>query len=139
MSVVNITHAPDLRRSGVQRRPALTMILLAILFALLSLIPPAFVVVIGFDTGWETVKALIFRPRVAELLSNTLLLVIISVPLCVLVGGMLAWLTERTSLAGRRIWSVLAVVPRAIPAFVQSYAWGSAGPSLHGLGAGVFL
>ncbi|MGZ0750289.1 ABC transporter permease [Kluyvera sichuanensis] len=139
MSVVNIAHAPDLRRSGVRRRPALTMILLAILFALLSMIPPAFVVVIGFDTGWNTVKALIFRPRVAELLSNTLLLVIISVPLCVLVGVMLAWLTERTTLAGRRIWSVLAVAPLAIPAFVQSYAWVSAVPSIHGLGAGVFL
>jgi hypothetical protein len=24
------------------------------------------------DTGWETIKALVFRPRVAELLSNTL-------------------------------------------------------------------
>lgn len=29
--------------------------------------------------------------------------------------------------------------PLAIPAFVQSYAWVSAAPSLHGLGAGVFL
>ncbi|MCD8671611.1 ABC transporter permease subunit, partial [Klebsiella pneumoniae] len=33
----------------------------------------------------------------------------------------------------------LAVAPLAIPAFVQSYAWVSAVPSLHGLSAGVFL
>ena len=51
----------------------------------------------------------------------------------------LAWLTERTALAGRQLWSALAVAPLAIPAFVQSYAWVSAVPSLHGLSAGVFL
>jgi ABC-type Fe3+ transport system permease subunit len=30
-------------------------------------------------------------------------------------------------------------LPLAIPAFVQSYAWVSAVPSMHGLSAGVFL
>jgi iron(III) transport system permease protein len=43
------------------------------------------------------------------------------------------------ALAGRQLWSALAVAPLAIPAFVQSYAWVSAVPSLHGLSAGVFL
>jgi iron(III) transport system permease protein len=38
-----------------------------------------------------------------------------------------------------RIWSALAVAPLAIPAFVQSYAWVSVVPSMHGLSAGVFL
>ncbi|TNV21761.1 iron ABC transporter permease [Buttiauxella sp. B2] len=115
------------------------MVALAVIFSMLSLIPPAFVIFVGFDTGWETVKALIFRPRVAELLSNTLLLVAFTVPICVLVGTLIAWLTERTTLAGRRAWSMLAVAPLAIPAFVQSYAWVSAVPSIHGLPAGIFL
>ncbi len=139
MSVVNITDSLNINSRTVQRRPAFVMVLLAIFFSMLALIPPAFVVIIGFDTGWETVKALIFRPRVAELLINTLLLVAIAVPLSVAVGTLLAWLTERTTLAGRRIWSMLAVAPLAIPAFVQSYAWVSAVPSIHGLSAGVFL
>ncbi|WBM72504.1 iron ABC transporter permease [Buttiauxella sp. WJP83] len=139
MSVVNVTESPNIQIRDLQRRPAFLMVLLAIFFSMLSLIPPVFVIVIGFDTGWETVKALIFRPRVAELLSNTLLLVIIAVPLCIFTGTLLAWLTERTTLAGRRIWSMLAVAPLAIPAFVQSYAWVSAVPSMHGLSAGVFL
>jgi iron(III) transport system permease protein len=52
--------------------------------------------------------------------------------------GDVAWLTERTTLAGRQLWSALAVAPLAIPAFVQSYAWVSAVPS-HGLSSGVFL
>lgn len=139
MSVVNAIERSDVSMRDVQRRPAFVMVLLAFFFSLLALIPPVFVIVIGVDTGWETVKALIFRPRVAELLSNTLLLVVATVPLCVFTGTLFAWLTERTTLAGRRIWSMLAVAPLAIPAFVQSYAWVSVVPAMHGLPAGVFL
>jgi iron(III) transport system permease protein len=89
------------------------------------------------DTGWETIKALVFRPRVGELLSNTLWLTALTVPACIALGVTVAWLTERTTAGG--IWSALAVAPLAIPAFVQSYAWVSAVPSMHGLSSGVFL
>ncbi|SNY62395.1 iron ABC transporter permease [Enterobacter sp. CC120223-11] len=139
MSVVNVTEHSRARVEAGRARPAILLTALACLFSALALIPPAFVVYVSVDTGWETVKALVFRPRVAELLGNTLWLIALTVPLCVAVGVLLAWLTERTTLAGRRVWSVLAVAPLAIPAFVQSYAWVSAIPSLHGLPAGVFL
>jgi iron(III) transport system permease protein len=115
------------------------MVALAILFSLLALLPPGFVIAVGIDTGWETIKALVFRPRVGELLSNTLWLSALTVPACIALGVTVAWLTERTTLAGRQIWSALAVAPLAIPAFVQSYAWVSAVPSMHGLSSGVFL
>jgi iron(III) transport system permease protein len=55
-----------------RRRPALPMVALAVLFSLLALLPLGFIIAIGIETGWETIKALVFRPRVAELLSNTL-------------------------------------------------------------------
>ncbi|CAK9885691.1 MAG: Putative 2-aminoethylphosphonate transport system permease protein PhnV [Candidatus Erwinia impunctatus] len=64
---------------------------------------------------------------------------VITVPLCVIIGVAVAWITERTALHGRRLWSILAVAPLAIPAFVQSYAWVSVVPSMQGLSAGVFL
>lgn len=105
----------------------------------MALLPLGFIIAIGFETGWETIKTLVFRPRVAELLSNTLWLTALAVPLCIVLGVSIAWLTERTTLAGRRVWSALAVAPLAIPAFVQSYAWVSVVPSMHGLSAGVFL
>jgi iron(III) transport system permease protein len=60
-----------------------------------------FIIAIGIETGWETIKALVFRPRVAELLSNTLWLTALAVPLCIVTGVAIAWLTERTQLAGR--------------------------------------
>jgi iron(III) transport system permease protein len=77
------------------------MVALAVLFSLMALLPLGFIIAIGIETGWETIKALVFRPRVAELLSNTLWLTALAVPLCIVTGVAIAWLTERTQLAGR--------------------------------------
>lgn len=111
----------------------------AVLVSLLSLLPIAFVIGVAWYTGWATIEAMIFRPRVGELLINTVLLVLITLPLCIVLGTTLAWLTERSNLPGRRLWSVLAVAPLAVPAFVHSYAWVSLVPSIHGLPAGVLV
>jgi iron(III) transport system permease protein len=82
---------------------------------------------------------LVVRPRVGELLINTVALVLITVPLCALIGVCLAWLTERTDLPGRGVWRPLFVAPLAVPAFVNSYAWVGVIPSIHGLWAGVLI
>ncbi|MET0847010.1 MAG: iron ABC transporter permease [Pseudomonas sp.] len=112
---------------------------LSVLVSLLALMPIAFVIGVSIQTGWATLVPLVFRPRVGELLLNTVLLVVITLPLCVVLGLALAWLTERTNLPGRRGWSLLAIAPLAVPAFVHSYAWVSLAPPLHGLFAGVLV
>ncbi|WP_405046799.1 ABC transporter permease [Pseudomonas sp. 3296] len=112
---------------------------LSILIALLSLLPIAFVIGVSIQTGWAAIVPLVLRPRVAELLINTVLLVVITIPLCVMLGLALACLTERTNLPGRRTWSLLATAPLAVPAFVHSYAWVSLVPPIHGLFAGVLV
>lgn len=114
------------------RAPAI-MAGLAALIALVCLIPLGFLVAITIQTGMETVGQLVFRARVAELLLNTALLEFCTVPLAIGLGLALAWLTERTALPGRRLWSWLAVAPLALPAFVQGYAWASFAPHLQGL------
>ncbi|KQR01943.1 iron ABC transporter permease [Arthrobacter sp. Leaf141] len=113
--------------------------MLAVLIALFSLVPLGYVLYMSVATGWDTAVGLIFRPRVAELLLNTVLLTVITVPLCLVLGVAGAWLVERTALRGRRTWAVLLAAPLAIPAFVNSYAWVSAVPSLAGLGSGVLI
>ncbi|SCK15333.1 iron ABC transporter permease [Vogesella sp. LIG4] len=120
-------------------RPAPWLLAAALLVALLALLPLGFVFGVSLQTGWDTIHQLLFRPRVGELLVNTLLLVVITVPLCTVLGVLLAWLTERTTLPGRRWWSALAVAPIAVPAFVHSYAWISLLPGMHGLAAGVLI
>ena len=96
-------------------------------------------VVATANAGWDTIVALVFRPRVGELLFNTLSLVLVTIPLCVVIGVGGAWLVERTSLAGNKVWAVLLAAPLAIPAFVNSYAWVSAIPSLGGISGGVLI
>src|SRR5437879_11253179 len=129
-------------RSGAFARPWSTEAWLAAaasIVALFALSPVAFIGWVAIETGWPTVSALVFRPRVGELLVNTALLVVLTVPLCMVVGVALAWLIERTDLPGKRTLSWLAVTPLAIPAFVHSYAWVSQVPGLHGIGAGTFI
>jgi iron(III) transport system permease protein len=111
----------------------------AVLVSLVALLPLGFVAWIGFQTGWSTVVALVFRPRVGELLINTGLLVLITVPLCAVLSVALAWLTERSDLPGARTWAWLAAAPLAVPAFVHSYAWITVAPGLQGLPGGVLV
>lgn len=111
----------------------------ALVVSLLALLPLGFVLWVGVQTGWDTASALIFRPRVGELLVNTGLLVALTVPLCAVLAVALAWLTERSELPGARTWAWLLVAPLAVPAFVHSYAWMTVAPGLHGLAAGVMV
>ena len=124
---------------GVRTIPGAAITATAVLVSLFSLIPLGFVAVVTVQTGWPTASALLFRPRVGELLLNTVLLVACTVPLCIGLALALAWLTERSDLPGCRLWAWLAVAPLSVPAFVHSYAWITLAPGLHGLPAGVLI
>jgi iron(III) transport system permease protein len=104
-----------------------------------TLIPLGYVAWAAVSIGWAQAYDLVVRPRVAELLFNTLALVIVTVPLCAVLGVGVAWLVERSDLRGRALWRPLFVAPLAIPAFVNSYAWVGVMPSMHGLWAGVLV
>jgi iron(III) transport system permease protein len=109
------------------------------LLAVISLIPLGYVGWSFVSTGPARAATLLIRPRVAELLLNTVSLVLVTVPACVLIGVGAAWLVERTDVPGRALWRPLLVTPLAVPAFVNSYAWVSVLPSLHGFGAAVLV
>jgi len=106
---------------------------------LLALVPLGFVVVYTIGAGWAQIEQLVFRPRTAELLWNTVRLVGGSVLLSAAIGIGAAWLVERTSLPGRRVWHVLLVAPLAVPAFVNSYGWVSLLPGANGYYAAVSI
>lgn len=126
-------------RSEATARPGpLISVTVAVLVAA-TCIPLGYVVWGTVSVGWTRAYELVVRPRVGELLFNTVALVIVTVPLCVLIGVGLAWLTERTDLPGREVWRPLFVAPLAVPAFVNSYAWVGVVPSIHGLWAGVLI
>jgi iron(III) transport system permease protein len=94
-----------------------------VLVAALALVPLGFVavytVLIGPAEAWE----LLVRPRVGELLTNTLALVVGCTLTCTVIGVACAWVVERTDVPLRPLWHGLLVAPLAIPAFVNSYSW----------------
>ncbi|MEI7251047.1 iron ABC transporter permease, partial [Pectobacterium versatile] len=74
------------------RKPAALLTIVALTLSLLGFVPLGFVIGVSIDTGWETARTLLFRPRVGELLTNTVLLVVLTLPICTVLGVLLAWL-----------------------------------------------
>ena len=130
--------APVSRSDKASRPGPLVTATVAVLVAA-TLIPLGYVAWAAVSLGWTKAYDLVVRPRVGELLFNTVALVVVTVPLCVVIGVGVAWLVERTDLPGRGFWRPLFVAPLAVPAFVNSYAWVGVIPSLHGLWAGVLV
>ena len=121
--------APVSRSAPTARPGPLVAATVAVLVAA-TFIPLGYVAWSAVSIGWTRAYELIVRPRVGELLFNTVALVVVTVPLCVVLGVGVAWLVERTDLPGRAFWRPLFVAPLAVPAFVNSYAWVGVIPSL---------
>lgn len=102
--------------------------------AALALIPLAYVVVHVAALGPGELWHLVVRPRVLELLGNTVAIAVACMVSSSALGVSLALVVERTDLPGRRWWHGLLVAPLAVPAFVNGYAWVSLSPSVNGFG-----
>src|SRR4051794_17967403 len=89
------------------------------------LAPLALVGLDAHDAGWGEIHRVLFRDRSALLLRHTVLLCALVVVLAAVLGVACAWCTERGGLPFRRVWTVLLVMPVAIPDFVVGYAWHS--------------
>jgi iron(III) transport system permease protein len=103
------------------------------------IVPLAFLLTEARGAGAGQVAALIARPLTSQLLWNTVRLAVAVTVLCAIIGTGAAWLTERTSLPGRRIWAVLIVVPLAIPDFVVSFGWASLSTAVAGFRGAVLV
>jgi iron(III) transport system permease protein len=103
------------------------------------LLPVAFIGVQASTAGWTRAIHLLRLPHVGELLRNTLELVGLVPPLCVVVGAGAAWLLERTDIPGRRLWAVVLALPLAIPEFVNGYAWIGISERIHGLSGALLV
>ena len=102
--------------------------------ALLALVPLVYVASYVVAIGPADLWTLLARPRIGELLRNTVTLAAACMAATALLGVVLAVVVERTDLPGRRLWHGLMVAPLAVPAFVNGYAWVSLDRSIHGFG-----
>ena len=110
-----------------------------VLIALVLLIPLIYVLAYTALAGWETAYQQLLRPRVGELLFNTLRLIVGSVLACGILGVGAAWLTERTDLSRPSLWRLLLVAPLAVPSFVNGFAWVSLTARVEGYAGAVLI
>ena len=80
-------------------------------------LPLAYLVLraVGAEDGiWDVV----FRWRTLEILGRSTLLVVAVTGISIAIAVPLAWLTVRTDLPLRRVWSVITVLPLVIPSYI---------------------
>ncbi len=126
-------------RWTASRRPPTALLAAGAAACLLVLVPIAWTGVLAAGTGAAEAAALLFRPLVGDLLLNTVMLIAATACVTGIVGTAAAWCVERTDLPARRVWSVLAVVPLAVPAFISSFAWVSLSPALQDFGGALLV
>jgi iron(III) transport system permease protein len=90
--------------------------------AFLSLLPIAYLVIRAAGTEADAL-AFVVRPRTLQVLVSSVVLGLAVGLGTILIGVPIAWLTTRTDLPGRRLWSVLTIVPLAVPSYVTGFAF----------------
>jgi iron(III) transport system permease protein len=86
------------------------------------LLPLVYLILRVAGAGDATFEALV-RPRTVELLFRTTVFAGVVTTLAILLGLPLAWLTARSDLPGRGVWSVLLALPLVIPTYVGGYVF----------------
>jgi iron(III) transport system permease protein len=105
----------------------------SVMIALALLSPLVLIALDAHTAGWREIHTVLFRSRSVMLLWHTVLLSAIVVVLAATIGVAAAVATERGGLPLRRVWTVLLVMPLAIPDFVVGYAWHTHAPRLDPL------
>ena len=134
-----LSAAQPARFTPTRKKPSIWLLLPVLLLVGLSLLPLLYVGTKAWQAGWSEALHLLWRPYVFGLMRNTLLLMVGVTVTCALVGLSLAWLLERSNLAGRRLWGVILCLPFAVPAFVSSFTWVSLSASFEGLGGAILV
>jgi iron(III) transport system permease protein len=101
-------------------RPPVLLLLAAVSVAAVLLLSPSYLLLRTLGAGPE-VWDLLIRTRVLEILGRTLLLVGVVTGASILLAIPLAWLTVRTDLPFKTVWSVATALPLVIPSYVAGF------------------
>lgn len=97
----------------------------ALLVGAAMLLPALYLIIRGAsasDQAWD----LLFRIRTLETFGRTMLLIVCVTALSAAIAAPAAWLTARSDLPFRRVWTVLLALPLVIPSFVGAFLYASA-------------
>ncbi|RZU62494.1 ABC transporter permease [Zhihengliuella halotolerans] len=124
---------------GTSRRLPRALTLAAAGCGLLAAVPLIYLVVRVATAGPESLAATLSRPRLPDLLLNSLLLTTAVTATAVVIGVPIAWALARARLPWRNGWAALAALPLAVPSYVAAYGWLAAFPAMTGFWAAWFV
>jgi iron(III) transport system permease protein len=125
---------------GRRRRPPRALLLLAFGSCAVALLPLVYLIAMAAGSNAAEMIGVLGRPRTLQLLGTTLGLAAVVSGASLVVGVGSAWLVERCSFPGRRVFAVLAALPLAVPSYVAAYTWLAAVPDVAGFaGAALVL
>ena len=99
------------------------LLLAGLAIAALTLVPLGYVLWTTAELAPREATDFLWRPRIGELLWNTVRLLVVGVVASTVDGVAGAWVVERTDLPGRGWWHGVLCAPLAVPAFVNGYGW----------------
>ena len=120
MAAVTIPNRLSRPRVRERPRPSALLAAPALLVGVAMALPLCYLAIRGFEASSD-VWALFFRERTAWILWRTVQLVFISAAGSLLVGVPMAWLAVRSDIPARRVISVLAALPLAVPTYVGAF------------------
>lgn len=109
------------------RRPRLRLSYLLLVaaaggVAVLILLVPTYLLLRMAGSGRDSVE-LLARAQTFQIFGNTILLAGAVTTAAILIAVPVAWLTARSDLPGRRIWTILAALPLVLPSYVAAYIY----------------
>lgn len=116
-------------------KPPRPLLLIAILACAVASIPLVYLLVRTGSSGIDDVVTILGRPRIPELLRNTIGLAVAVTASCVAIGVPSAFLLARARLRFRGFFAVLAALPLAVPSYLAAFGWLAAVPGMNGFWA----
>ncbi|MCU4972204.1 iron ABC transporter permease [Halobacteria archaeon AArc-m2/3/4] len=123
MSEQTETESPG-SRTGDARPLGLTLLSGAVAAAMVF--PLTWLVFRASSVDFDRAYGIVVRPRTAEILGNSLLLMVGVTVLSLCIAVPLAVLTVRTDIPYRRFWTIVIALPLAIPSYIGAFAFVSA-------------
>jgi iron(III) transport system permease protein len=91
-----------------------------------AVLPLAYLLVRAAGAGYDKVWDILLRPRTHEIFLGSAGLAASVTFASMIIGVLLAWLTVRTDLPGRKWWTIVTVLPLVIPSYVGAFTFVSA-------------
>ncbi|MEV1285598.1 iron ABC transporter permease [Micromonospora sp. NPDC049679] len=115
------------------------LLIAAAVAVVVALLPLAYLTIRTSEAGWEAIRTELTSPRVADLGARSLALAAVVTAACVTLGVGTAFLVTRTDLPARRLFTILAALPLAVPTYIAAFTWVSTVDGFEGFWASALV